>query len=62
MLHVCTRTYPGRHAVGCGAAEVDVEDPDGDQDGEGHQDHGEEQVLACNHIGKLVVYLIHQIR
>ena len=46
-----TRTYPWRHAVGCGAAEVDVEDPDGDQDGEGDQDHGEEQVLACNQIG-----------
>lgn len=34
----------------CGwAAEVDVEHPDGDQDGEGDEDHGEEQVLACNH-------------
>ena len=28
------------------AAKVDVEHPDGDQDGEGDQDHGEQQVLA----------------
>ena len=42
-------TYPGRHAVRGGGAEVDVEHPDGDQDGEGDEDHGEEEVLACNH-------------
>ena len=37
---------PGRHLVRRRTAEVDVEDDDGDQDGQRHQDHGEEQVLA----------------
>ena len=32
--------------MGGGAAKVDVEYSDGDQDGEGDEDHGEQEVLA----------------
>ena len=34
------------HVVGAGGAVVDVEHEDGDDDGQGDEDHGEEQVLA----------------
>ena len=38
--------HPGRHAVVCGGrAVVDVDGEDGDDNGEGDEDHGEEQVL-----------------
>ena len=37
---------PGRHLVGLGAPEVDVEDEDGDTDAEGVEDHGEEDELT----------------
>ena len=42
------RSYPWGHAMRGWTAEVDVEHPDGDQDGEGDQDHREQKVLACN--------------
>ena len=45
--------HPGRHQVGLGGPEVDVEDDHGDADAEGVEDHGEEDKLSeeGNHQG-----------
>lgn len=37
---------PARHLVSAGRAMVHVEHKDGDDNGEGDEDHGEEEVLA----------------